>query len=260
MSTDNSIFPFQFLKTPFNQAWEKGLFLGKYKPNSKFKWVDTDIPKNANSNHENFVYEFNEYGFRSDSFDDRSEYNILVSGCSLTVGIGVAYEDTWPMVLKKHLEKRLKTKITVWNLAQGGSSPEYVVRSIYKTIEVLKPNLIAICWPHPGRVELPDNKNKFNIKHIRDYLPGDKDYPIHLLNKDWWNIQMERNIIFLKMLCEKYDCQFRHGPMWPDCPDNLTDFGMDDNWGNGARDNMHPDKEFHKDFAQQVLNHWVENF
>ena len=79
---------FKLFSSQFDTAWKQELFFSKYPPNETYDWVDTDTPENA-GNQDQIDYTFNEYGFRSDRFDQRTDFNILTSGCSLTVGIGV---------------------------------------------------------------------------------------------------------------------------------------------------------------------------
>jgi len=238
--------PFRFHTTPFADMWEKGFFHSKYEPSSEYRYVDTDRPGQA-VNDDDWTYKFNEWGFRSAPFTDRSEFNVLISGCSLTVGIGVAYEHTWGQVLKTLLEQHLGKTVTVWNLAQGACSPDYTVRSIYTTIDLFKPDLVAVCWPAETRFELPSNNP--STPHVaKDYALNDLDYPKLLVREGWGDAQLQKNIIFLKMLCERHGAKLVHGP------GDLTDFGIDPDVG--GRDGAHPGKLWHKTFAELVFEHW----
>ena len=125
-------------KTHIKTAWERELFYSiMYPPNMTVKWLDTDKPESATYK-KDIKYTFNEYGFRSDSFNDRGEINILTCGCSHTVGVGVDQHEAWPFVLKAMLEEKTGKKVVVWNLATSGASPDYVLRSVYKTLQTLK--------------------------------------------------------------------------------------------------------------------------
>lgn len=245
---NNSHLPFKFFETPFADMWKKGLFYSKYEPNSEYRYVDTDRPGKS-INDDGWTYKFNEYGFRSDPFDQRSEFNVLISGCSLTVGIGVDYEYTWGQVLKKKLEEHLGKTVTIWNLAQSSCSPDYTVRSIYKTIDTFNPDLVAVCWPCETRFELPSN-NPATPGMAKDYALGEDAYPKLLVREGWHEAQLEKNIIFLKMLCEKHNIPLVHGP------GELTDFGIDPD-GSG-RDGAHPGKLWHKTFADLVFDYYKD--
>ena len=233
---------FKIYTESMDRAWEQELFYAKYPPNSTYDWVDTDTPENAIDNRP-ITYDFNEYGFRSDSFDKRSDFNILVSGCSLTVGIGVAYQYTWPQVLKTHINQ----PTTVWNLAQSAMSPDYVVRSIYKTIDILKPNLVAVCWPCETRLELPFKK--FSLK---THFLEEKTYPRELQVPGWDEHNHRKNIILLKEICQSRNIPCISGP------GPLTDIGIDPR--TGARDGNHPDEKWHKEYANLVFEYYQDKY
>jgi hypothetical protein len=233
---------FKLYSSPFDSAWEQELFYSKYPPNSTYDWVDTDTPENAIDSR-TITYDFNEYGFRSDSFDKRSDFNILVSGCSLTVGIGVAYQYTWPQVLKTHINQ----PTTVWNLAQSAMSPDYVVRSIYKTIDILKPDLVVVCWPCETRLELP-----FKRSFVKTHFFEEKTYPRELQVPGWDEHNHRKNIILLKEICQSRNIPCVSGP------GPLTDIGIDPR--TGARDGTHPDEKWHKEYAELVFQHYQDKY
>jgi len=233
---------FKLYSSPFDSAWEQELFYAKYPPNKTYEWIDTDTPENS-INHDDITYTFNEHGFRSDSFRQRSDFNILVSGCSLTVGVGVKYENTWPQQLKTHINQ----PTTVWNLAQSSTSPDYVVRSIYKTVDVLKPDLIAVCWPAESRFELPKNKHS-----ITDYQLDTAEYPKLFENPNWAYHNLQKNIIFLKQFCLVRNIPLVHAP------GEYTDFGI--NPDTTARDGSHPGNSWHKEYAELVFKHYQDKY
>jgi len=233
--------PFEIFTSSYPDAWEQELFYGKYPPNKTYEWVDTDTPENS-INHDDITYTFNEHGFRSDSFKQRSDFNILVSGCSLTVGVGVKYENTWPQQLKTHINQ----PTTVWNLAQSSMSPDYVVRSIYKTVDVLKPDLIAVCWPAETRFEGPHNGK------LRDYQLDTDEYPKLFVDQEWAYHTLQKNIIFLEQLCK-----LRNIPL-VQAPGPYTDFGIDPD--TSARDGSHPGNKWHKKFAELVFQTYQDKY
>lgn len=49
---------------------------------------------------ENITYTYNEYGFRSDSFEGEG---VLFLGCSFTQGCGIDWERSWPYLVAKEL-------------------------------------------------------------------------------------------------------------------------------------------------------------
>ena len=233
---------FKLFSSQFDTAWKQELFFSKYPTNETYDWVDTDTPENS-SNQDQIDYTFNEYGFRSDRFDQRTDFNILTSGCSLTVGIGVKYENTWTQLLKTHFNR----PTTVWNLAQSSTSPDYVVRSIYKTIDILKPDLVAVCWPAESRFELPKDKHL-----LMDYQLGTADYPELLENPLWASHNFQKNILLLKQICLARNIPLVHGP------GDHTDFGIDPD--DSARDGSHPGNKWHREYAKLVFQHYSDKY
>jgi hypothetical protein len=233
---------FHLFSSSFDTAWKQELFYSKYPANTSYDYIDTDTPQNV-SNDEQIDYTFNEYGFRSDSFTQRKEFNILTSGCSLTVGVGVKYENTWTQLLKTHFNQ----PTTIWNLAQSSTSPDYVVRSIYKTIDILKPNLVAVCWPAESRVELAKNKHT-----LTNYQLDTPDYPKLLANPNWAYHNFQKNIILLKQICLVRNIPLVHGP------GEYTDFGI--NPDTTARDGSHPGNKWHQQYAKLVAQQYSDKY
>ena len=61
---------------------------------------------------EDFVYKFNECGYRTKNIDDLDKDFALVFGCSYTEGVGLYQKDIWCEKLCKELE------IAIFNLAK----------------------------------------------------------------------------------------------------------------------------------------------
>ena len=255
------ILDFEYYRSPIDTAWDRELFPSKYPANSEWDWIDTDRPENAIDNRP-ITYKFNDYGFRCDvDFDDIKigDYKILVSGCSMTVGVGVAFEDTWPKQFKRIIQKNrifetLKNihepkDITLWNLAQSSASPDYVVRSIYKTIDLFAPDVVAVCWPPDTRFEQPDKSHR---NKLRDFQMQDNEFPDRFEVPGWPEYQWRKNIEFLEMMCMMKNVQCIHGPGHDMCM-----FGIDPR--DGARDGIHPDEAWHKEFAELVFTQYHKN-
>ena len=65
------------------------------------------------------------------------------------MGIGIAVENTWPRVLE-----RLIGDCVVHNLAIGGASGDYVVRSIYLADRIVSADMFFVLWPDRSRFEI----------------------------------------------------------------------------------------------------------
>ena len=249
ISNAMSKLPFEMFRTAYQHAWTRELFYSKYQPNRQYEWIDTDMPEHA-VDQRDITYHFNEYGFRSDSFEQRTQFNILVSGDSLTVGVGTAYENTWPRQLKHIFEREtLNHNVTVWNLAQSATSTDYTVRSIYKVLDQLAPDFVAVCWPPETRFEGPDGDD------LRDYTfthVDTEEYPRLFLDQRYAYHNLQKNVAFLTEICRSRDIPLVHGP------GEHTMFGIDPR--TGARDGQHPSDDWHREYAELVFEHWQDKY
>jgi len=214
-------------------TWRKGLFYSSYnQPSTTVTWTPSDsieqylktvaLVKRQGCEFpwkpEDFNYTFNRYGFRSVEFEPSDKFKILVSGCSVTEGIGLPLDRVWPTLLGNMIPNSV-----VYNLGQGGHSNAYIARSIYKTIDILKPDLVAVLFTYGDRIEIFDNLTPWgkNNKSIRPYL-GATDaanplYPKHLLYHDNQQYESQKNKLFTELVCKNYGCPY----IWLDLTDDL---------------------------------------
>lgn len=99
-------------------------------------------------------FNYNSHGYRNDNFNKELEEYIVISGCSLTEGVGLHLEQTWG----KKLEKKLN--IPVINLAKGGANAEFVSQNLINWINsgFNKPTIIIAQWPNPYRATHWNNR------------------------------------------------------------------------------------------------------
>jgi len=202
-------------------TWVKGLFNASYilHTSPSVTWADSDSienyvkTKNITQKQgcefpwkpEDFNYTFNKYGFRSVEFEPSDKFKILVSGCSFTEGIGLPLDRIWPTLLSNMIPNSI-----VYNLGQGGHSNAYIARSIYKTIDILKPNLVAIFYSYKDRLEifdhmLPGFQHNKNIKPYLAITDAEKPlYPKHLLFTANQNYEYQKNKLFVELVCSNY--------------------------------------------------------
>jgi hypothetical protein len=141
---------------PFVDFWENNGIPMTWHPKSRSEtWFCSDSEENykqTTSNlffPESFGYNFNEYGYRiGDSRWDLNAANKVVTlGCSHTVGVGVPWENTWSTLFAKSIDAEL------FNLSVAGGSADTVFRTLYHSIDIIKPSTVAIFWPDPIRWE-----------------------------------------------------------------------------------------------------------
>jgi hypothetical protein len=237
-------------ETSIRTSWGQKLFYSKlYPPNTTVEWVDTDKPKDA-IYEKDIKYTFNEYGFRSDSFEERSEINILTNGCSHTVGVGVNQHEAWPFVLKEMVQDYTGKTVSVHNLATSGASVDYVLRTVYKTIDILNPDFVCVFWPPIGRVEMPSCEND---KQVTQSFLRDDNFPKNFVN-DYWlqDYLLYKNLAFVEAMVNN------NNSVLVTNTNTITGtecFPADST----ARDGLHPGTNWHKTGAEFYFNNIKEH-
>jgi hypothetical protein len=97
----------------------------------KFGWAD------AEGNAKPIAYKMNDYGFRCKQFSDAP--GIISLGCSMTFGIGLSEEHTWPGIISK------STGLENWNLGCPGKGLDFITPFLRFFIKEELPNTKAIC-------------------------------------------------------------------------------------------------------------------
>jgi hypothetical protein len=98
--------------------------------------------------HDSITYSYNHQGFRCEQFDGRPAG--LAIGCSITEGVGVREEHTWPSVLSRMLHTH------IWNLGIGGQGSASNFRILLHYLPVLKPKFVVHCISSRFRFEFRD--------------------------------------------------------------------------------------------------------
>jgi len=234
-------------KTSSRTAWDQELPLsGMYPPNLTVNWLDTDSIDSAKFERD-ITYTFNEHGFRSDSFYDEPDFRIVTCGCSMTVGVGVNDDETWPAMLKEKVEEFTGQTASNWNLATSGASTDYVTRTLYKVDTCLYPDLVFVYWPPITRLELPTSYEEGKV--IQSAI-GDQDFPKLLVDEDYLLFNFKKNLNFLESLYNNHSARFYSNPV----VETLVQNQMQDNnpfvMNTDARDGMHPGPDWHERVAE----------
>lgn len=104
---------------------------------------------------EHFYYKINKNGFRSQHFRllEKSELNILYSGCSNTLGQGLPDRLQWTTLLSEKIQGAFPNiKVESFNVAHVGHSIQVSIKNIMGFIrEHGKPDFIFLLLPDMGR-------------------------------------------------------------------------------------------------------------
>jgi hypothetical protein len=122
----------------------------------------TDLTKNfkkSNKFGENLYpspikYRFNSDGFRCDELSLPSKFPIIFTGCSITEGVGLQFEDTWAHKLLQRIRAHTNAIIPYWNLAVEGTGVDTMAHNLYSLATLTKPKFIFAHFPPFSRREL----------------------------------------------------------------------------------------------------------
>jgi len=124
-------------------------------------------------------YRHNSYGFRIpenglQEFEEAYNYpTVLVSGCSVTEGIGMPENHLWHTFLTDKFTEFTNLPVAKFNIGRGGISADAAIRYVYVSIEHkgARPDLVYILVPPLTRRELITT-NSNGEGYIIDFLPG----------------------------------------------------------------------------------------
>jgi hypothetical protein len=179
-------------------------------------WLDTDQLENykelnsgiKNYSKEEIIYEFNDFGYRSDDFSLESELPILFMGCSFTEGCGLPINEVWSHHLHKTLMKESGIKMPFWSIAKGGTSIDYAARVFHSVATKLQPKYVFYLMSGASRREFKLNSDKY-----QNWYPNPSQF--HKNTDDFINVsrlfvddsfalyQTERSLIILNSLASQ---------------------------------------------------------
>lgn len=131
---------------------------------------------NPTDNHyewSDFGYTYNSEGYRCDELDPSPDVDlrILFTGCSFTFGVGLPVEHTFP----HRIVTRLRDEgliVPHWNVAHGGTSIDYSIRTLYQFMPRIKPDLVIALFPGHTRREVFAPYRLSGQTCLINYLPN----------------------------------------------------------------------------------------
>jgi hypothetical protein len=207
------------------------------------------------------TYTYNELGFRGDSVEEKG-FKVMSLGCSITEGVGVNDNETWPAQFCSHIKDGVNH-----NFGTGGRSNDFICRCLMSYYDLIKPDLVLIMYTFPHRREIYTENNG-----IEPYIPNKvwgklsetEDGKIMqssldiLQNENSDFINWYKNHMLIKLFLENKKCNW----IWDgkhlltdykefnrfDALDNfkITDLGSDD---------MHPGPDHHKYYSKILFDY-----
>lgn len=141
-------------------------------------------------------YQFNEIGYRTESVTKFTGSEILAIGDSFTLGLGVNYQDTWPVQLSKLIN------YPVLNFSLNGGSNDWMARKTAQLLRWFKPRAVVVHYTFSHRRECnnsdwfdderteceplySDLENLQNWRSAFDYFSGLAIPVVHSFITDW---------------------------------------------------------------------------
>lgn len=130
----------------------------------------SSVDKNTKIILDDCEFNLNSLGLRGEEFDKKNE--ILYSGCSVTLGIGLDQNSIWGEILSQ------KLNFSKSNLSFAGASVVHIVNQIFNYIKIYgNPKIILCAFPSFGRIRWWDdnlitkikNNNEEKIGSFSDY-------------------------------------------------------------------------------------------
>ena len=107
------------------------------------------------------TYTYNELGFRGDSIKKQG-FKVMSIGCSLTEGVGVNDNETWPAQFCSMIPNGVNL-----NFGTGGRSNDFISRCLLTYYDLIKPDLVLIMYTYPHRKEIYTKNG-----NIEPFIPG----------------------------------------------------------------------------------------
>lgn len=231
------------------------------KINSTFYWHSSDTPENYDKSKtiykpEDFIYKFNNYGFRCDDFNDWQNYphRILYAGCSLTEGVGLPIDATWPKLFHQQLCQQLNIEMPFWSVAASATGTDQSMRYLYHIGKLLRPQIVIMYMSYLVRREVGDGKfltipTKLDKAFIKD------KYVLY---------QTEKNLAMMNIILEDIDSYMLYNPCEIDFNGHYMEFSriqqvygerfqLGHNLTDLARDGWHPGPNETKNFADKMF-------
>ena len=215
-----------------------GLYGAFHNHDSEFTFLDSkekyeinlkNLPNDWEYRNKIINYKYNQYGHRSVEPNTLSDDYFLFTGCSITEGVGLKLEDTYPYIVAKYYNK------DYYNLAVGGSGNDLLTLNVLSfLLQFKKPSKIFIQLPEENRYFLSNKTD--NCVGLFNGSSQETDIWKFYIENEIYNIDRGKNTSYVKnfntkniiLQYVKYDL---------------------------ARDLSHPGSISHRIWANQIINY-----
>jgi len=223
------------------------------------------------------TYTYNELGFRGDSIK-KEGFKVMSIGDSMTEGIGVNDNETWPAQFSKLIPSGVD-----FNLGLSGRSNDYITRCLMTYYDVIKPDLVLIMYTSPQRKEIYTKDGgiePFMPTICWGYMQETEDgkkiqkYLTELQNDNEDFINWYKNHQLIKLFLESKGCNWLWNGFFG-IPKEYEEFNrFDGTYGNNynpllimnanfidkGADNRHPGPQHNKTYIHKLHDFITTNF
>ena len=156
------------------------------------------------------TYTYNDLGYRGDLIHKKG-FRIMSIGCSLTEGVGINDNETWPHQFTKMVPNGVDL-----NFGYSGRSNDYICRCLLTYFDLVKPDLVLIMYTSPERREVYTKNN--GVKpfmppcwgYLRDTEVGKQicNQLIEVQNDCADHINWYKNHLLIKLFLESKKCNW----------------------------------------------------
>jgi hypothetical protein len=211
------------------------------------------------------TYTYNELGFRGDSIH-KEGFKVMSIGCSLTEGVGVNNNETWPFCFSELIPNGINM-----NFGTGGRSNDFIARCLLTYYNLIKPDLVLIMYTLPFRKEIytkSDGVEPYTPTSSWGYTLETEDGKF--IQKTLTSIQNEnedfnnwyKNHLLIKYFLETKNCNW----LWNgaflsfDYNEKNRFDGNFKNFIDKGVDNDHPGPIHNKIYSETLYKHIYTNF
>lgn len=210
------------------------------------------------------TYTYNELGFRGDSIY-KEGFKIMSIGCSVTEGVGVNNDQTWP-----HKLCELIPNCVNLNFACGGRGNDYISRCLLSYYDLIKPDLVLIMYTESHRREFYTKDGGIEPFHFKKwgYFDETKDgleehsALVTLSNKEANFQNWYKNHLLIKYFLETKKCNWLWNGWFAtnDYSDELRFDGDFHPFIDYGVDGAHPGPKTHEEYSKKLFDYIQTNF
>jgi hypothetical protein len=237
----------------------------RYKLNGQRRVKEFRSPTSVKA--ESCSYTYNDLGYRGDSIHKKG-FRIMSIGCSLTEGVGINDNETWPHQFTKMVPNGVDL-----NFGGGGRSNDFICRALLTYFDLVKPDLVLIMYTSPRRREVYTKNNGVKpfmppcwgyLKETKEGVQICNDL-IELQNDHTDYVNWYKNHLLIKLFLESKKCNWIWNGSFEIPKEYQENNRFDGDYMNkpfidlGA-DESHPGPKHNKEYVSKLINHIEINF